>query len=399
MALTLTGLPDSAASQELLEMICQRTPVVAPRRVDKPLVLYGAGNLGRMAKEYFDRVGIPVLMVVDVNPSACYSDIIWKGITIVPPDDVSRDVMETSLLAVCVATAPYAPLAEFLRSSGWADVVPYYDIAEAYRSVHPLSNGWFSGTLGEEERSRIGQVLDGWDDDVSRAHHLQLLAWRTLREEWFFEGAPVTINDRYFIPLVKALLTPSEAFLDVGAHHGETTLRFLKEIDSHFLKVWAIEPDPLNLAVLQENLSKLPVEVKNRIHVLTFAIASWKGKGHFFDGLGYASQLTELGQGKIEVRLIDDLNVAPSYIKLHLEGSELDALNGATETLRLHRPIVAATSYHNALGIMEFPQWLMEILDNYRFFLRLHSWCGTGAVIYAVPQERFYATGTRQGDL
>jgi hypothetical protein len=30
----------------------------------------------------------------------------------------------------------------------------------------------------------------------------------------------------------------------------------------------------------------------------------------------------------------------------------------------------------------------MQTLSGYRFLFRNHSWCGTGAVIYAIPQER-----------
>ena len=33
-------------------------------------------------------------------------------------------------------------------------------------------------------------------------------------------------------------------------------------------------------------------------------------------------------------------------------------------------------------------KWIMENVCGYRFFLRLHSWCGTGAVIYCIPEDR-----------
>jgi hypothetical protein len=46
------------------------------------------------------------------------------------------------------------------------------------------------------------------------------------------------------------------------------------------------------------------------------------------------------------------------------------------------------TVYHNADGIWKTPAWLMETLPGYRFLFRAHSWCGTGAVIYALPEEK-----------
>ena len=36
------------------------------------------------------------------------------------------------------------------------------------------------------DQEKTAEVLARWDDDVSRAHHLQFLAWRRLREEWIF---------------------------------------------------------------------------------------------------------------------------------------------------------------------------------------------------------------------
>ena len=75
-------------------------------------------------------------------------------------------------------------------------------------------------------------------------------------------------------------------------------------------------------------------------------------------------------------------------VKLHLEGGELAALKGARQTLLTHRPVLAATVYHNADGIWETPHWLMDNLPDYRFLFRVHAWCGNGAVIYAIPRER-----------
>jgi hypothetical protein len=82
------------------------------------------------------------------------------------------------------------------------------------------------------------------------------------------------------------------------------------------------------------------------------------------------------------------LELQPTFVKLHLEGHELAALEGGLRTLQQHRPLIATTSYHNRLGLHELPRWLMDHVEGYRFLLRLHSWCGTGAVIYGIPAER-----------
>lgn len=380
--------PDSTNANQILQHLAKEPITCAPRQVDKPLVLYGAGNLGRMARQYFDKVGIPIKFVVDSNWELHSRDPFWAGIDIINPKDVSPNERSDSLLAICVATSQFTPLQTDLSQQGWTDSVPFYDIAEAYRDRHPLGNGWFSGRLNQNDIENIELVLSRWQDDISRAHYLQFIAWHTLREDWIFDDAPVTIDDRYFIPEVVPLLSNDEVFCDLGAHHAEVITRFLQTTENIFEKIWAIEPDIENLIVLRKELLKLKMETAQKIHVLNCAIGAEQEIGNFFPGLGYASQLCELGNNTVKVSTIDQLALAPTFLKLHLEGGELDAMKGGLQTLIRCRPIITATIYHNRQGLWETPKWLFESLENYKFYLRLHSWCGTGAVMYGIPNER-----------
>lgn len=283
-------------------------------------------------------------------------------------------------IAVSVVTSPYTAIERSLAARGCIDVVPFYDLAEGLRGQHPLANGWFADPFTADDQREIESVHACWDDDVSRAHHLQFIAWRRLREEWTFEGAPVSAQ-RYFIPEVAACLRDREILFDGGAHHGSVSLAFAEKIAD--LHVIAVEPDAANRAVLDERLHGLPHPV-----VLDCALATEDSTAAFSEGYGLASKLSAFGQAKVSVRSIDSLDVEPTFIKLHLEGGELDALRGARETLHAHRPIVAATVYHNADGLARTAGWLMNELDDYQFLFRNHCWCGAGAVIYAIPRER-----------
>jgi FkbM family methyltransferase len=384
---TRYATPDAPAAARRLREIAARRPAVAPRPVDKPLVLYGAGNLGHMAREYFDRLEIPVAAVVDSRPDVHRADTFWRGVEILGPAEVPQELHRRALVAVCVATVSMSELRETLAAQGWHDLVPFYDIAEAYRDRHPLGNGWFTGELRPDDLTAIEQVLARWDDDVSRAHHLQFIAWHSLREDWCFEGAPVTTQDRYFIPEIRAVLHQREAFLDVGAHHGEVSRAFAGVVDGRFESIDAVEADPGSLAVLGRELAA-DTRVRDRLRVLPCVVSEGPGSAPFFEGLGYASQLSPLGPNRMEVTTLDRLERQPTFVKLHLEGHELAALKGGLQMLQRHRPLVATTSYHNRLGLHELPRWLMDHLEGYRFLLRLHSWCGTGAVVYAIPKER-----------
>jgi FkbM family methyltransferase len=380
--------PSRKMARQLLREIAKRPVSFMPRKIDKPLILYGAGNLGRMAKEYFERLGIPILFVVDANPDLHRRDPFWAGLDILEIHDVPVIHRESALLAVCVATVPFSQVNAPLKEQGWRDVVPFYDIAEAYRDRHPLSNGWHSGVLSEQDICGIESVLYRWDDDVSRAHHLQFVAWRSLREEWFFDDAPVTTHDRYFIPQVLSVLHDHEVFVDIGAHHGEVVERFIRAVRNSFNAVYVVEPDANNLLCLYGHLDEYTAELREKIHVSESALGQQSGNRRFFHGLDYASQFSDLGQAEVDVRCLDDLLIPATFVKIHIEGWEHCAISGGLETIIGNRPILSVTSYHNREGLWYLPAQIMTCFGDYAYYFRLHSWCGTGGVIYAIPRER-----------
>lgn len=382
------ALPDTGEALCLLGKLSTGACRFGPAPARTPLVLYGAGSMGRLARAHLNAVGVEVEAIVDRDAGRLRMDPFWRGEVLLTPEEAPDSLKRDALLAVSVATAPFVPLEAGLRAAGWVSVAPFYDVAETFRDRHPLSNGWFAAPLDPQGFGCAADVLARWHDDVSRAHHLQFLAWRRLREEWTFAGAPVSLDDRFFIPEVAGCLDDDEIFVDCGAHHGSVTWAFLARTGGRFACVVALEPDAGSRHAFMRAMDALDPGVSSRIVLLPHALDSGGRERTFHDGLGYASQLAETGRRKVQTCTLDSLGLSPSFVKLHLEGGELDALRGALATLRAHRPIVAVTTYHNDDGIWRTPHFLMEHLSGYRFLMRLHSWCGTGAVVYAIPVEQ-----------
>lgn len=379
--------PDTGQSALLLAELATMPCTFSPVAADRPLALYGAGNMGNLARDFLTAVGHRLDVVIDRDARRLAQEPSWSGERLVRPDEAVELAKRGLRVAVSIVTSPYVPLERSLRQLGYDDIVPFYDLAENFRHLHPLSNGWFAGPLSAEDVENTADVLALWNDDVSRAHHLQFLAWRRLREEWVFAGAPIPTCTRFFIPEVAVVLHGDEFLLDAGAHHGNVARAFVLQTKGAFRGIAAIEPDPFNRARLKDNLqSWLPDDARVTVHAC--ALAEADGEALFHDGLGYASQRSPTGRMNVATRPLDALGLSPTFVKLHLEGAELAALQGARETLLANRPIVAATVYHNADGIWKTPLWLMQTLPDYRFLFRAHSWCGTGAVVYAIPKER-----------
>lgn len=386
-AQSFSTLPGPDQVLPLLAEIATAPCPFAPATPRPPLALYGAGKLGQLARDFLNSVGLDFVMAIDRNARQLADEPAWTGVPLLQPNEVDEMAKRETRLAVSVVTTPYVPLERSLAELGFADIVPFFDLAESFRHIHPLSNGWFAPPLTVEDRENTRRVLELWDDDISRAHHLQFLAWRRLREEWTFESAPHPGSNRFFIPELSRLLRSDETLLDAGAHHGSVAKAFVTQCGGSFRQIIAIEPDSSNRARLRENLQSW-LRNDPRVVVYDWVLAADEGETIFHEGLGYASQISDTGRTQVRTRHIDTLGLLPTFIKLHLEGAELAALKGARRTLLSRRPIVAATVYHNADGIWKTPLWLMETLPDYRFLFRVDSWCGNGAVVYCLPKER-----------
>ena len=71
------------------------------------------------------------------------------------------------------------------------------------------------------------------------------------------------------------------------------------------------------------------------------------------------------------------------FIKMDIEGAELDALKGAENVLKKHRPFLAICVYHRKNDIIEIPKYLNELLENYHFYIR----GGFHTILWGVPRE------------
>jgi FkbM family methyltransferase len=187
---------------------------------------------------------------------------------------------------------------------------------------------------------------------------------------------------------VLSVLRDDEVFVDIGAHEGEVSIRFLDAVENQYRGVFAIEPDVDNLSRLRSRLEEYMAAGNGKIHLLACALGSTVAEKRFYHRLGYASQFSELGQTKVGVRCLDELLIPATFVKIHIEGWEGNVIRGGLETIISNRPILTVTSYHNRDGLWRLPAQLMTCLDNYIYYFRLHSWHGTGSVIYAIPRER-----------
>jgi FkbM family methyltransferase len=75
------------------------------------------------------------------------------------------------------------------------------------------------------------------------------------------------------------------------------------------------------------------------------------------------------------------------YVKMDVEGGELSILRGGMETVKRFRPKLAVAIYHQPRDFWEYPLFLMERLEGYRYYVRQYGYGRFETLLYAIPEE------------
>ena len=144
--------------------------------------------------------------------------------------------------------------------------------------------------------------------------------------------------------LIRRLLTPNDTFVDVGAHIGYFTLVAAK----YTRHVFAFEPNPSTYAYLQRNIQLNPA-LASRVTSYPIALSDHVGSASLFNSPEHPDlaslQPIESAHTVVEAVTLDTLDHVLSaynisFLKIDVEGGELDVLNGARETVGRDRPLV-----------------------------------------------------------
>jgi FkbM family methyltransferase len=178
-------------------------------------------------------------------------------------------------------------------------------------------------------------------------------------------------------------LTEHESYFDCGAFTGDTIADFLKATGGLYRHIWAVEPDKSNYKQLMRYVED---EKLDNIDVVNKGIYSFSGRLPFQETGNMLSMITDDSENFIEVDTVDHITAGKpvSYIKLDVEGAELEALKGAEQTIKAYKPILGISIYHKQQDLIDIPTYLKEIVPEYKFYFRVHKKLAIDTVLYAV---------------
>jgi FkbM family methyltransferase len=152
-------------------------------------------------------------------------------------------------------------------------------------------------------------------------------------------------------------------YLDVGANRGQSIEAIL--MFTRRSCIWSFEPNPLLCDQLKRRFHK-----QERVVIKDFGLGDQDGafklyvpyyKKWMYDGLaslkrefaadwlrdrvyGYQERYLTIKEVDCRIRRLDHVELAPFFIKLDVQGYELEALTGGERTLRSYEPILLIES-------------------------------------------------------
>jgi len=217
-------------------------------------------------------------------------------------------------------------------------------------------------------------------DDLSREIYFSAIKYRKTHNP---KDAPVySKHDQYFVKDIVSL-SDSEVFVDCGAYDGDTMREFVKVSNGKYQKIVCFEP-------VEEYHKRLKKRGnRNRVTAIRAGVYKESTTLNFNAEGGKGSSISNAEEHTISipVRAIDDVPECQNatFIKMDVEGAELDALYGAKETILRNHPKLAICIYHYHRDFVEIPKWLHSLVPEYKLYVRHHAFSVNETVLYAIP--------------
>lgn len=350
------------------------------------LVLFGAGGLGQRTLRALREQGIEPLAFADSNAKRWGAT--QDGIPILSPKDAADRYGDSATFVVTIwgglGIDRMNDRIAHLRELGCARVTSFVPLYWKYPdSLIPHYGADFAHkTL--QQRDEVIAAYELFIEEASRREYEAQIRWRLHAD---FEALPAPVSHPIYFPKDLCDLRDDEVFVDCGAFDGDTVDLFIRESDGQFESLIAFEPDPSNFKLLAERVASYPEAIRNRIALKQAATGSTPGMVSMAaDGL--PSSAVGSGDHLVHSIVLDEALENATYLKMDIEGSEIDTLKGAAGIIRKCRPALAVCVYHKQDDLWKIPLLIHGIQPGYSFFLRPHLNEMWDLVCYAIPNER-----------
>jgi len=357
------------------------------------IAIFGAGANGVLFLRGMRQAGVVVDVFIDQQPQQAQID----GVPLSKPESI-EDKEEWQLFCaifprslVKPSNSQYGSVEEILHQLGFPNVVGFADTLEQFPTI---IQGYFqrhhlwmhSNSAVMVDQQAIEQLRPLLCDPQSVQLLDRWVEWRMTQDmEHYIQPDG---QCEYFPADIPGLFPRKPLhFIDCGAYSGDTVEDLYSLWEGEIELVTCFEPDSDNLQQLQQTLERLqhshdqvycnvfPCGVGVKTEILSFS-----------GGQGSSSAMVMGGEGQIQVPVVSlDQTIGlsqPNYIKMDIEGAELDALQGARELIEREAPSLAICLYHKPEDLWEIPLYIHSIQPSYKMDIRTHDHLGLSSVLY-----------------
>lgn len=381
------------SARQQLDILLSETPAMARTREQsafddvaagqRKIVIVGAGRLGRKLLKGLSATDLKPVAFADNNPRRWGT--MLDGLPVLAPQDAADRFSLEAIFVIAIWHPSRAPLIARLLEQFRklrCRAVPFPVLFWRHPGIFLPYYFWDLPSRLLPRDADLVAAFSLLEDDVSRDTFLALVRLR-LHADFDSIGAPSSA-EQYFPGLFS--LSPTECFVDCGAYTGDTIRSLIAESGNSFRKAIAFEADAAVLPTLQNLIE----EVGDRSVLHKAAVGAHTGFVSFSgDGMGGGCITAGSGVDVPCVRLDDALaRETPTFIKMDIEGAELDALEGSRSVIQRDRPVLAICGYHAPDHLSRVLSLLKDLAPDSLLFLRAHCADGLDTVCYAIPPER-----------
>ncbi len=345
-------LKSFSSIKEINESILSYIPVSKKDIETKGVYIFGVGKLGQRIFDFLFSKGIKILGFIDNNQARQKTK--FNNLPVLSPDTVDEDAL------VYIASATYFnPIYKQLLGLGFTKLFSHQQAGILFLNETNFPVEMYQENLTNDlftNRDKYLQVFNLLEDDESKRVFDNLVSFRLTLNQKYIDAVYTKIEKEYFDSSVIEL-GENEVYIDAGGFDGDSAENFIKFVNKRYKSVHIFEPD---LALL--NKAKIRLKEFDHITYNPKGIYDKKTTLYFDVTGGLDGIISNQGTVKIDTISIDEYKEAqPTYIKFDIEGVEIEALNGAKNTIKTSKPKLAIASYHYPKHLWEIPLLVKSI--------------------------------------
>jgi FkbM family methyltransferase len=299
----------------------------------------------------------------------------WYGIPIIPINQLPDGAM-----VICTATGrPNLAMSKLAKMCVWS--IDYFSFLKLRPKDLPQIR--FNEDFNIEffhNKNKFEKTYELLGDLESKKIFAKLIDFRLNQNLSSISDFHENFEGQYFDDCIQ-LQKNGETFFDVGGFEGETTLAFFKRVGS-LSRASVFEPEPKNLLLCHANLLHLP---NVTIHDVALSDGQFSGT---IVGEGSNARLEASAKHLLRFAKLDDYAHAnPTFIKIDVEGHEMNVLAGAKKVLTQMSPKLAIATYHKPDHFWRIPEFILSFQPNYQLFIRHYTESIYESVFYFLPKN------------